>query len=95
MPHECARREAREEAGVDAEPIALAGEDSFTTRAGKRVHAAFFVLKFVNAAPADEEREVRWCSVPEALELLRFEGAKRIIRAAAEQWSDGSHPIEG
>lgn len=94
MPHECASREVREEAGVDAEPIAFAGDDTFTTPAGRRIHAAFFVLKFVKAVAADEAREVRWCSVPEALELLRFEGARRIIRAAANHWSDGSHHIE-
>jgi 8-oxo-dGTP pyrophosphatase MutT (NUDIX family) len=95
MPHECARREVREEAGVDADPIAFVGDDTFTTPAGKRVHAAFFVLKFVDLVQADEEREVRWCSLPEALALLRFEGARRIIRAAANIWSDGSYHIEG
>ena len=82
-PHECARREVREEAGVDAEPIAFAGEDTFTTPAGKRVHAAFFVLTFVNAVPAGEKREVRWCSLTEALELLRFDGKLVCIRRLA------------
>jgi ADP-ribose pyrophosphatase YjhB (NUDIX family) len=48
VPHECARREVGEEAGVAAEPIAFAGDDMFTTPAGKRVHVAFFVLKFVD-----------------------------------------------
>lgn len=94
VPHECARREVGEEAGVAAEPIAFAGDDMFTTPAGKRVHVAFFVLKFVDLVQADEEREVRWCSLPEALALLRFEGARRIIRAAANIWSDGSYHIE-
>ena len=82
VPEECARREVREEAGVDAEPIAFAGEDAFTTRAGKQVHAAFFVLRFVKAVPADEEREVCWCSFAEALKLLRFDGARAVVRSA-------------
>ena len=94
-PHECARREVREEAGVDAEPIAFAGADAFTTPAGKRVHAAFFVLKLVQTVPAGEARQIRWCSLREALELLRFDGARRIIRAAANHWSDGAHDVDG
>jgi 8-oxo-dGTP pyrophosphatase MutT (NUDIX family) len=93
-PDECARREVREEAGVEAEPIAFAGVDAFTTPAGKHVHAAFFVLKFVQTVPADEPREIRWCSFGEALELLRFDGARRIIRAAADHWGDGSRHID-
>ena len=82
MPHECARREVREEAGVEAEPIGFAGEDKFTTRAGKSVFAAFFVMRFVKEVAADEDREVRWCSFPEALALLRFDGARAMVRAA-------------
>ena len=81
-PHECARREVCEEAGVDAEPIAFAGEDAFTTRAGKGVHAAFFVMRFVKPVATEEQREVRWCSFPEALALLRFDGARAMVRAA-------------
>lgn len=81
-PHECARREVREEAGVDAEAMAFVGADAFTTPAGKRIHAAFFVMRFVRAVAPDEDRVVRWCSFPEALTLLRFEGARAIVRAA-------------
>lgn len=80
--HECARREVREEAGVDAEVVAFAGADAFTTPAGKRIHAAFFVMRFVTAVAPDEDREVRWCSFPQALSLLRFEGARAMVRAA-------------
>ena len=84
-PHDCARREIREEAGVDAELVAYLGDDAFTTPNGKKVHAAFFLLAFVRAVAPDEEREVRWCTFAEALSSVKFEGARRIIRAAERE----------
>jgi 8-oxo-dGTP pyrophosphatase MutT (NUDIX family) len=81
-PDDCARREIREEAGVEAEPLAFLGEDAFSTPDGKNVHAAFFLLAFVRAVAAAENREVRWCAFAEALSLVQFEGARHIIRAA-------------
>jgi 8-oxo-dGTP pyrophosphatase MutT (NUDIX family) len=93
LPHECARREVREEAGIDAEAGAFVGEDAFTTPDGKRVYAAFFVMRFLRLVSPDESREVRWCSFPEALTLLRFDGARSIVRAAerALSRSHGEH----
>ena len=81
-PHDCARREVREEAGIDAEPVAFLGDDAFATPDGKRVHAAFFIMRFINVVSADENREVRWCSFSQALALLRFDGARAIVQAA-------------
>jgi 8-oxo-dGTP pyrophosphatase MutT (NUDIX family) len=80
--HECARREIREEAGVDAEPIEFIGEDSFTMGNGKQVNAAFFLMRFVSNVPADEVRETRWCAIADAMSLIKFEGARNMIRAA-------------
>ena len=84
-PHDCARREIREEAGVDAEPIAYLGEDAFTTVDGRRVHASFFLCAFVKAVSSDEDREVLWCTFTEALSLIQFDGSRRIIRAAQHE----------
>ena len=86
-PHDCARREIREEAGVDAEPIAFLGDDAFTTPDGKNVNVAFFLLTFARAVSQDEDREVRWRTVAEALSSVKFEGARRIIRAAERELS--------
>ena len=61
-PHECARREIREEAGVDADPVTFLADDAFTTPDGKKVHSAFFLLAFVRSVSPDEDREVRWCT---------------------------------
>jgi 8-oxo-dGTP pyrophosphatase MutT (NUDIX family) len=84
-PHDCARREIGEEAGVDADLVAFLGDDAFTTPNGKKVHAAFFLLAFAGPMSSDEDREVRWCAFPEALSLVPFEGARRIILAAQRE----------
>jgi 8-oxo-dGTP pyrophosphatase MutT (NUDIX family) len=81
-PHECARREVREEAGVDAEPILFLDEDRFTKRNGTDVHVAVFLMKYVGEVPAEETRERRWCTIPEALVLIQFESGRSAIRAA-------------
>ena len=84
-PHDCARREIREEAGVDAELVAYLADDAFTTPDGKKVHAAFFLLAFARPVSRDEGREVRWCTFPEALSTVQFEGARQIILAARRE----------
>jgi ADP-ribose pyrophosphatase YjhB (NUDIX family) len=78
----CARREIREEAGVDAEPLVFIGEDRFTAPSGESVSAAFFLMRFVKDVPADEHRERRWFTFATALSVMRFEGARQIILAA-------------
>jgi 8-oxo-dGTP pyrophosphatase MutT (NUDIX family) len=81
-PHECARREVREEAGVDAEPVLFLAEDRFTKPTGKDVHVGLFLMKYVREAAAAETRERRWCTVAEALALVQFESGRTAIRAA-------------
>jgi 8-oxo-dGTP pyrophosphatase MutT (NUDIX family) len=81
-PHDCARREIREEAGVEAEPVSFLGEDRFTNPKGADVHVALFLMKYVRDVPAEERRGRRWCSIPEALALIRFESGRSSIRAA-------------
>ena len=77
-----AQREIREEAGVEAEPVQYAGDLQFVLPAGKRVHSAYFVMRFLRTVAADEDREKRWCTVSEAVTLTPFENAREIIRAA-------------
>jgi len=84
-PHDCARREIREEAGVDADPVTFLADDAFTTPDGKKVHSAFFLLAFVRSVSPDEDREVRWCTFAEALSSMQFEGARQIILAARRE----------
>lgn len=81
-PHECARREVREEAGVDAEPILFLDEDRFINPKGKDVHVAVFLMRYLRDVQAEETRERRWCTIPEALALIHFESGRSTIRAA-------------
>jgi ADP-ribose pyrophosphatase YjhB (NUDIX family) len=81
-PEECARREIREEAGVDSEPVVLLGHDEFTTPQQKHVSVAFYLMRFVGKVTPAEKREQRWVDIPQALSLIPFGGAQLIIRAA-------------
>ena len=91
---DCARREIREEAGVDAEPLVFIGEDRFKAPDGESVSAAFFLMRFVKDVPADEQRERRWFTFATALSVMRFEGARQII-LAAEAHLTGRRENEG
>ena len=81
-PEQCARREIREEAGVDSEPVALLGHDEFTTPQNKHVSAAFYLMRYVGKVTPAEQREQQWVDISKALALIPFDGAQRIIRAA-------------
>ena len=81
-PERTAQREVREEAGVEAEPVQYVGDLQFMLPAGKRVHSAYFVMRFLRTVAADEDRETRWCTVSEAVTLTPFENAREMIRAA-------------
>jgi ADP-ribose pyrophosphatase YjhB (NUDIX family) len=81
-PEECARREIREEAGVDSEPVVLLGHDEFTTPQQKHVSVAFYLMRYVGMVTPAEKREQRWVDIPQALSLIPFDGAQLIIRAA-------------
>jgi ADP-ribose pyrophosphatase YjhB (NUDIX family) len=81
-PEECARREIREEAGVDSEAVLLLGHDEFTTPQQKHVAVAFYLMRYCGEVPPSEERERCWIGFAKALALLPFSGAQRIIRAA-------------
>lgn len=81
-PEQAARREVREESGVDAEPVGLAGELQFDLPRGKRVFSAYFVMRFLRTVMADEDREKRWLPVSEAAALTPFHNTRDLIRAS-------------
>jgi ADP-ribose pyrophosphatase YjhB (NUDIX family) len=81
-PEECARRETREEAGVDAEAVRRLGDDRFVNARGEHVVAAFYLMRFVANVPSLERREVRWIAFDEALDVVLFDGMRELIRAA-------------
>jgi 8-oxo-dGTP pyrophosphatase MutT (NUDIX family) len=81
-PERCARREIQEEAGVDAIPSHHLGESSHVALSGESVRAAWFLMDFAGTVPALENREIRWCTFDEALELVTFENLRDILTTA-------------
>jgi 8-oxo-dGTP pyrophosphatase MutT (NUDIX family) len=72
----------REEAGVEAEPIRFLGDFEFTAADGEGVHVGYFLMRFLQRVPPEENRELRWCSFTEAVTLTPFENAREILRVA-------------
>jgi 8-oxo-dGTP pyrophosphatase MutT (NUDIX family) len=81
-PEQTAFREVREEAGVDAEINRPVGDINFRAR-GRAVRVRYFAMSYRREVAAAEEREVRWCSLTEAVELLEFDDARDLVRRAA------------
>lgn len=82
-PEQTARREVREEAGVDAEPVQFVGEMEFDLPRGKHVSAAYFVMRFLRMVPPAEDRDSCWCALTDAIAQTPFANARDLIRAAA------------
>ena len=78
---DAARREVREEAGVEAEIVARAGSDTYT-QDGEEIRTLYFAMRFETTCPADEDREVRWLRYADACATISFEGARRLIERA-------------
>ncbi|MDX1992020.1 MAG: NUDIX domain-containing protein [bacterium] len=88
-PEVTAVREAREETGAQTRLIAPLGESEkyvYTAhgmRVFKTVH--YFLLEYQSGDVADHDREmaeVKWASLPEALDAMGFEGGRVILRRA-------------
>jgi len=83
-PAETAAREVREEAGVEATAGREVGVLEFESPKSGRVRSVYFLMRYVRDVPAEDDREIRWCTIDEALDLIRFENARELIRAARE-----------
>jgi 8-oxo-dGTP pyrophosphatase MutT (NUDIX family) len=83
-PAQTAQREVREEAGVDASPTEYLGALAFERPGRERVHVGLFLMRFVGNVAAEEDREVRWCSFPEAAELVVFDSTREMLERAEQ-----------
>src|SRR5262249_8343031 len=83
-PGETAAREVREEAGVEATVVRYAGIIEFDSPKGEHVRAGYFLMDFLKEVEQEEDREIRWCSIPEALSLVKFEDTRRLIPTAEQ-----------
>jgi len=81
-PEQTAQREVLEEAGVDAEVVAVIGDVSF--EAGMfEVRVRFFLMRARAMKTALEDREICWCSPADAERMLAFENAREMVRRAS------------
>lgn len=88
---QAAVREVSEETGVKVRLVSSLGEPekyvyvARGVRVFKRVY--YFLMEYESGTIADHDYEmedVRWVSIDEALELLAYDGAKRMVRQARE-----------
>lgn len=92
-PEETARREVREEAGIETEIVAPIDTIEYWyvgTRGGRRVrfhkHVHFFLLVYRAGGVSEHDHEVneaRWVTLEEAKEMLAFDNERQVVEQAA------------
>jgi 8-oxo-dGTP pyrophosphatase MutT (NUDIX family) len=87
-PEEAARREVREETGLDAELIEKLGEIRYWyRRKGRRVHkhVAFYLFRYRSGDIADHDGEIeesKWMPLTEAAQSLTYAGEREMVARA-------------
>jgi len=88
-PADAARREVREEAGVDGELVQKLGDVEYwyVRRSGTRVFktVAFYLLEYRSGSVEDHDHEVdsaEWVPLDDAEDLLQYKGEKQMAAAA-------------
>jgi 8-oxo-dGTP pyrophosphatase MutT (NUDIX family) len=85
---EAARREVREEAGVEAELVEKLGDIRYWyTLKGERVMkvVSFFLFRYVSGSVEDHDDEVleaKWVPLDEAPSLLAYRGERQMVETA-------------
>ena len=85
---EAARREVREETGLEAEPVEKLGDIRYWyARDGERVMkiVSFFLFRYRSGSVADHDHEVEsaeWIPLEEAAERLAYKGEREMAAAA-------------
>ena len=80
-PEIAASRELEEEAAISAELVAPVGALEFQS-GEELVHVEYFLFRFTADIERTEDREVRWCTYEETLELLSHPDAAALLRKA-------------
>jgi 8-oxo-dGTP pyrophosphatase MutT (NUDIX family) len=88
-PDQTARREVREEAGVDGEVVEKLGDVEYwyVRRTGTRVfkNVAFYLLSYISGSVEDHDHEVdsaEWVPLEDAEDLLQYKGEKQMVATA-------------
>ena len=86
---DAARREVREEAGVDGDLVGKLGDVKYwyVRRTGERVFkvVSFFLLRYRSGSVEDHDHEVdaaEWVPLEDAERLLQYKGEKQMVAAA-------------
>jgi 8-oxo-dGTP pyrophosphatase MutT (NUDIX family) len=94
-PEEAARREVREETGVDAELVEKLGDISYWyARGGSRVlkNVAFFLFRYRSGDVTDHDHEAEealWIGLDEAPRRLAYRGEREMAEAALSRLARG------
>ncbi len=83
MPEDTARRELREETGVEAEILTPLGELTFT-HAGARVHTIVYLMHYCRDSQPLENRLCRWAPLDQAQQLLTFPNTHPLLHQAQQ-----------
>ncbi len=92
---EVARREVREEAGLDAEPVEKLGDVSYWyVRGGRRVLkvVSFFLFRYRAGSVRNHDHEVEqalWIPLDDATERLAYKGERDMAAAALSKLARG------
>jgi 8-oxo-dGTP pyrophosphatase MutT (NUDIX family) len=85
---EAARREVREEGGVDAEIVEPLGDVRYRYRRGGRLidkRVRFFLFAYRSGSPDDHDHEIseaRWIALDEAASALTYPGEREMVAQA-------------
>lgn len=83
VPVSAAVREVWEETGIVATAGRRLGVLQFSYQ-GQTIRVEMFLLHYADSCGEGEGRQIRWCVYDEALTLLSFEEARRLLR---DSWS--------
>jgi 8-oxo-dGTP pyrophosphatase MutT (NUDIX family) len=92
---EAARREVREETGLETELLEKLGDVRYWyQRGGRRIHktVAFYLFGYRSGSVADHDHEVEealWLPLDEAAERLAYEGEREMVVAARSRVEEG------
>lgn len=79
---QAALREVREEAGVCGRVVGPAGSVSYTT-GGRRTRVDYYLIEYTRPCDGEsEDRKVEWCPVEDAIALLSYASARRMVLEA-------------
>jgi 8-oxo-dGTP pyrophosphatase MutT (NUDIX family) len=92
---DAARREVREETGLETELVEKLGEVRYWyRRGGRRIHktVAFYLFGYRSGSVADHDHEVEealWLPLDEAAERLAYKGEREMVVAARSRVAEG------